>query len=60
MWRQFLRPGFKPLSTWQELGYRVAHHCCGLIKPIIPDMIDCGLDILNPFQPDARDMDAAS
>jgi uroporphyrinogen decarboxylase len=35
----------------------VAHHSCGSIKPIIGDMIDCGLDIVNPVQPDVADMD---
>jgi uroporphyrinogen decarboxylase len=38
-------------------GYRTAHHSCGSIKPIIPDMIEDGLDILNPIQPDVYDMD---
>jgi uroporphyrinogen decarboxylase len=58
MWRRFLRPGFK---AFIDLGRRyeceVAHHSCGSIKPIIPDLIDCGLDILNPVQPDVDDMD---
>lgn len=60
MWRQFLKPGFKQFT---ELGHRhktkVAHHSCGSIKPLIPDLIDAGLDILNPLQPDVTDMDHA-
>ena len=60
MWRQFLRDGFKAfVDIGHEFGCRVAHHSCGSIKPIIPDLIDCGLDILNPLQPDVRDMDHA-
>ena len=59
-WRQSLRAGFRALI---ELGHRygckVAHHTCGSVLPIIPDMIDCGLDILNPLQPDVRGMDYA-
>ena len=58
MWRQFLRPGFKAFA---DLGHghgcKVAHHSCGSIKPIIPDLIECGLDVLNPVQPDVDDMD---
>lgn len=58
MWRRFLRPGFQMLvELGKDYGYRVAHHSCGSIKPIIPDLIDCGLDILNPIQPDVYDMD---
>ncbi|MCL5271648.1 MAG: hypothetical protein M1457_14085 [bacterium] len=58
MWRDFLRPNFK---TMIELGHRygckVAHHSCGSIMGIIPDMVDCGLDILNPIQPGVTNMD---
>jgi uroporphyrinogen decarboxylase len=58
MWRRFLRPGFKAfIDLGRQYGCRVAHHSCGSIKPIIPDLIECGLDVLNPVQPDVRDMD---
>jgi uroporphyrinogen decarboxylase len=58
MWRRFLRPGFKAfVDLGREYGCKVAHHSCGSIKPIIPDLIECGLDILNPVQPDVADMD---
>ena len=58
MWRRFLRPGFKAIvALGRHYGCKVAHHSCGSIKPIIPDLIDCGLDILNPLQPEVRDMD---
>ena len=32
-------------------------HCCGSIKKLIPDFIDLGVDILNPVQVSAADMD---
>lgn len=32
-------------------------HSCGAIYPIIEDLIDCGVDILNPIQPMAKGMD---
>jgi uroporphyrinogen decarboxylase len=57
MWSRFLRPGFEAfIRLGHQHGYKVAHHSCGSIKPIIPDLIECGLDILNPIQPEARDM----
>ena len=60
MWRRFLRGGFKRfVDIGHEFGCQVAHHSCGSIQPIIGDLIDCGLDILNPLQPDVADMDPA-
>lgn len=32
------------------------HHTCGSVFNLIPSLIDCGVDILNPIQPLARDM----
>ena len=32
-------------------------HCCGSIKPFIPGLIEAELDILNPVQISANDMD---
>lgn len=58
MWRRFLRPGFAALvALGKQHGYRVAHHSCGSLRPIIGDLVDCGLDILNPLQPEVVDMD---
>ncbi|MBM4031857.1 MAG: hypothetical protein FJ291_08745 [Planctomycetes bacterium] len=58
MWRSFLRPGFKAfIDLAKRHGCTVAHHSCGAIRPLIPDLIECGLDILNPIQPEASDMD---
>jgi uroporphyrinogen decarboxylase len=33
------------------------HHSCGAIHPLIPELIRLGVDILNPIQPHARDME---
>ncbi|MBN1852796.1 MAG: hypothetical protein JW829_08730 [Pirellulales bacterium] len=58
MWREMLMPGFKAfVQLGKQFGYQVAHHTCGSVTPIIGDMIDCGLDILNPIQPDVQNMD---
>jgi uroporphyrinogen decarboxylase len=34
-------------------------HSCGSIYPLIPDLIEIGVDILNPVQVNAADMDSA-
>ena len=36
---------------------KIFMHCCGSIRPIIPDLIEIGVDVLNPIQPLARGMD---
>jgi uroporphyrinogen decarboxylase len=35
------------------------HHTCGAVFPLIPDLIAAGVDILNPIQPRATDMEPA-
>ncbi len=32
-------------------------HCCGAMKPILPDLIEIGVDVLNPTQTSATGMD---
>lgn len=38
---------------------RVFMHSCGAIRPLIPDLIEAGVDILNPVQFTAAGMDLA-
>ena len=38
----------------------VAYHSCGSIAPIVPDLIEIGLEVLNPIQPNAAGMDPAA
>jgi uroporphyrinogen decarboxylase len=40
-------------------GMKVMLHSCGAMSSFIPDLIDCGLDILNSLQPLAQGMDSA-
>lgn len=35
----------------------IFYHTCGAVKPMIPYLIDEGVDILNPIQVNAKDMD---
>jgi len=58
LWRQLLMPNFaKFIDLAHSYGVKVMHHTCGSVWPIIPDMIACGLDILNPIQPGTKDME---
>ena len=53
-WRQFLKPRMAHFfSSLKEINseIKIAYHSDGNIEPIIPDLIEIGLDILNPVQP---------
>jgi len=57
MIRQLWLPRFKRIcETVHRHGTLTFFHCCGAIRPIIPDLIEAGVDILNPIQPAAAGM----
>ena len=59
MWTEFLGEGFAEYTDIAHAhGARVMHHTCGSVRPIIPLMIERGLDVLQSLQPEAADMDA--
>jgi uroporphyrinogen decarboxylase len=60
-WRRFFRPGFAAyIALAHRFGIRVMHHTCGSVAALIPDFIECGLDILQSLQPQAAGMDLAT
>lgn len=38
---------------------KIFHHTCGAVRKLIPDLIETGIDILNPIQPNLPGMDPA-
>ena len=60
MWREFLKPGFAGyIGVIKNHKALAMHHTCGSVVDIIPDMIECGLDILQSIQPEAAGMSLA-
>jgi len=58
MWRKYFKQGFKQyIELAHRYGIPVMHHTCGSVRELIPDMIDCGLDVLQSLQPRAKGMD---
>lgn len=56
--RTFLLPGMKRMiDLAHQAGVAVFHHNDGACREIIPDMIDAGIDALNPIQWRSRGMD---
>lgn len=60
MYREFFKPRHKLLWTRaKELAnVKVMLHSCGGIRELLPDLIDAGLDAVNPVQISCRGMDA--
>lgn len=59
LWRQAIRPWHCELVTpFKAMGLRTRYHTDGTVTPIIEDLIEMGVDLLDPIQPKARDMDA--
>ena len=57
-WREMIGPQLARIfSAGKRAGVWVAYHSCGSIRPIIPDLIAMGLDVLNPIQCNCPGMD---
>jgi uroporphyrinogen decarboxylase len=57
-WRKFLKP--RLAATVQAVkradpGAFVFYHSDGNVEPLIPELIEIGIDILNPIQPECMD-----
>ncbi len=59
MYETYCYPYLKELCGFihRNSDLKVFMHCCGGIEPLIPYMIDAGVDVLNPVQISARGMD---
>ena len=56
-WRRLIKPRLAEIyALAKRHGRTVFHHTCGNVRPIIGDMLDIGLDILHPIQPEANDI----
>ncbi|MCL5005023.1 MAG: hypothetical protein M1404_00695 [Acidobacteria bacterium] len=58
LFREFFKPRYAQLfQKWKTLNpqVKIAFHSDGNIYPIIPDLVEIGLDILNPVQPKSMD-----
>jgi len=58
MWRRFFKEKMAYfISELRKINpsIKIAYHSDGYIIPIIPELIDIGIDILNPIQPASMD-----
>lgn len=59
MYRKFYKPFHKQVNDWihRNTGWKTFYHTCGSIVNLLDDLVDAGVDILNPVQCSARGMD---
>ncbi len=58
MWRTFIKPRIKRMyDRTHELGWDVFIHSCGNISAILDDLVEIGLNVFNPFQPEVIDIE---
>jgi uroporphyrinogen decarboxylase len=57
-WRKLIKPHLRRIfAVGKSQGLWVAYHCCGALRPIIDDLIEIGMDVLNPVQCNCPGMD---
>jgi uroporphyrinogen decarboxylase len=62
MYREFFKP--REQIMWQIVKRDAPHlkiqlHCCGGVRELLPDLIEAGLDAINPVQITCRGMEPA-
>jgi uroporphyrinogen decarboxylase len=60
-WRRHIKPYLaEQVRLAREHGLYVLYHSCGAVRPVLPDLIEIGVNGLLVFQTRARGMDAPS
>jgi uroporphyrinogen decarboxylase len=59
MYRRFFKPRHKLIfeRVRRRSGLHLFFHSCGAIAPLLPDLIETGVEIINPVQTSARGME---
>lgn len=57
IWREMIKPGEKrEYDLLKSYGKKVMIHSCGQILRIMPELVELGVDILNPVQPECMNL----
>ena len=61
MFRKYLKDRWTEFNSTLKKRFgshtKIHFHSCGAVADLVPDLIDTGIDILNPIQPGAKGMD---
>ncbi|MBI5395534.1 MAG: hypothetical protein HZA91_09590 [Verrucomicrobia bacterium] len=56
LWRRFIKPRLAVLyGRVKRADKAVLIHCCGKVQELFPELIELGLNVFNPFQPEVMD-----
>ena len=59
-WNAFFQPAFKSMAdAAKKYGAHYYQHSCGAIRELIPSFIEIGVDVIDPIQVKAFNMDPA-
>ena len=60
MYREFYKPFHRRINNWihKHTSWKTFFHSCGSVFVFLDDFVEAGVDILNPVQLSAKDMDA--
>jgi uroporphyrinogen decarboxylase len=59
LWKEFIHPHIKRMyGVVRDAGKTVFIHSCGDVDELFDDLIDIGLRVFNPFQPEVMDVGA--
>jgi uroporphyrinogen decarboxylase len=57
LWREFIKPRIAQMYSLVKSKKKIVFiHCCGQVQELFPELIECGLDVFNPFQPEVMDV----
>ena len=60
-WREFVKPRIKRMyAAVRGKGRKVFIHSCGKVDSVFDDLVEIGLNVFNPFQPEVMDTFALS
>jgi uroporphyrinogen decarboxylase len=62
LYREMLKPAHRRLNSFikERTQANIYLHSCGSIADVLDDLIDAGVEVINPVQPRAKDMDSSS
>ena len=60
-YREFLKPRLKQIigAIREFTAAKILYHCCGAVHHFIDDLVECGVDAINPVETSAQGMDPA-
>ena len=57
LWREFIKPRIARMyARVRDAGKYVMIHSCGKVQEVFPDLVEIGLNVFNPFQPEVMDV----